>query len=115
MDGDYYGRFQLQCRLCGKTFAQQNAFSNHLRFCKKNKSRLQTALAGARKVWAERESGNKQSKLTHPSNPQDSTPLRNTTKGAVCTVIVQNSEDRIVSQLILNYLKSFRHETLDDG
>lgn len=101
MDGDYYGRSQLQCRSCGKTFAQQNAFSNHLRFCKKNRSRLQTALAGARKVWAEGESSNKRSKLTHPSDPQDPAPLSNTTKGAVRTVIVQNSEDQIVSQLIL--------------
>jgi hypothetical protein len=41
--------------------------------------------------------------------------MSNTTKGAVRTVIVQNFEDQIVSQLILNYLKSFRRETLDDG
>lgn len=106
MDDDYSpGRSQLQCRSCGKTFAQQNAFSNHLRSCEKNKSRLQTALAGARKVWAEGQSRNKRPKLTHPSDPQDPAPLSNTTKGAICTVLVQNSEDRIVSQLILNHLK----------
>jgi hypothetical protein len=108
MDGDYgSGRSQLQCHSCGKTFAQQNAFSNHLRSCKKDKSRLQMALAGARKVWAEGQNGNKRSKLTHPSDPPDPALLSSTTKGAIRTVLVQNSEDRIVSQLILNYLKLF--------
>jgi hypothetical protein len=69
MDGDYdLRRSQHQCRSCGKAFAQQNAFSNHLRFCKKNKSRLQTALAGARKFWAEGQSGSKRFKLTHPAS-----------------------------------------------
>lgn len=111
MDGDYGpGRSQLQCRSCSKTFVQQNAFSNHLRCCKKNKSRLQTALAGARKVWAEGQSGNKRSKLVHPSNPQDPAPLSNTTKGSLYTVVVQNSEDRIVSptHLKLSYHSDVR-------
>jgi len=69
MDGDYdLGRSQLQCCSCGKTFAQQNAFSNHMCFCKKNTSQLQTALTGIRKVWAEGESGSKWFKLMHPAS-----------------------------------------------
>ena len=110
MDHDYGpGRSQLQCCLCGKTFAQQNAFSNHLHCCKKNKSRLQMALTGTRKVWAEGQSSNKRSKLMHLSNPQDPTPQSNTAKGSIYTLVVQNSENWIVS---LTHLKLSYHSDM---
>lgn len=43
----------LSC-LCGKTFSQQNAFTNHTRSCKSSKKRLASALDLAKDVWQRR-------------------------------------------------------------
>lgn len=41
----------MQC-YCGKTFYQQNAFSNHQRYCKSSQNRLTSALSKAQQIWA---------------------------------------------------------------
>lgn len=41
---------QLEC-CCGRTFLQTNAYSNHQKSCKKTKTRLSSALFGARDTW----------------------------------------------------------------
>lgn len=43
----------LSC-LCGKTFSQQNALTNHTRSCKSSKKRLASALDVAKDVWSRR-------------------------------------------------------------
>lgn len=41
----------MEC-YCGKTFYQQNAFSNHQRCCKSSRNRLTSALSKAQQIWA---------------------------------------------------------------
>lgn len=40
----------MEC-YCGKTFRQQNAFSNHQRHCKTSQNRLTSALSKAQQIW----------------------------------------------------------------
>lgn len=100
-----------QCRSCSKTFAQSNAFSNHLRSCKKTRSRLQNALAGARRVWSQGPSAVKRPKLTHSPDFQ-STTVNDATKEDTRTVDVPSSEDVPVNSIVLNYSLSLR-KTVD--
>jgi hypothetical protein len=53
-----------QSCLCGRTFSQPNAYSNHKCKCSKTKKRLSTALEKAKEKWT----GKKRRKL----NPPDS-------------------------------------------
>ncbi|KAH7917056.1 hypothetical protein BV22DRAFT_1135740, partial [Leucogyrophana mollusca] len=39
---------------CGRSFSQQNAYTNHLRTCKKSKTRLAHALSKAKEMWSSR-------------------------------------------------------------
>jgi hypothetical protein len=91
-----------QCRSCGKTFAQSNAFSNHLRSCKKTRSRLQNALAGARKVWSQDQSAVKRPKLAHSPEFQ-SGAVNGAAKEDTRAAGVQSSEDVVVSSIALIY------------
>jgi hypothetical protein len=42
--------------LCGKSFAQPGAFTNHQRYCLRSKRRLSDAISAARDVWKEKRS-----------------------------------------------------------
>jgi CxxC motif-containing protein (DUF1111 family) len=42
--------------LCGKSFAQPSAFTNHQRYCLRSKRRLSDAISAARDVWKEKRS-----------------------------------------------------------
>ena len=80
------------CRSCGKVFAQVNALSNYLHFCKTNQNRLHQALADARWVWAEDQNARKWLKLTH-SNDSDQ-GLRNS------IMVESQNEDLVVSEVV---------------
>lgn len=54
-----------ECNGCGRTFTQTNAFSYHLRTCKKSKVRLSSALATARENWTRL----KKARLSGPDPP----------------------------------------------
>jgi hypothetical protein len=45
--------FSERC-VCGRTFSQPYALTNHQRTCKKRKSRLSSALAKAKDLWVNR-------------------------------------------------------------
>lgn len=45
--------FTERC-VCGRTFSQPYALTNHQRSCKKRKSRLSSALAKAKDLWTSR-------------------------------------------------------------
>ena len=45
--------FSERC-VCGRTFSQPYALTNHQRACKKRKSRLSSALAKAKEFWVNR-------------------------------------------------------------
>ena len=103
---DFEGHGPLnQCRSCGKTFAQSNAFSKHLRSCKKTRSHLQIALAGARRVWSKGQSAVKRPKLMHSPDPQ-STAVHSATEEETRAVDVQISEDVTVSSIVSNHSSS---------
>lgn len=66
----------LQC-YCGKSFYQQNAFSNHQRHCESSRQRLSLALPKAQEIWARKRAAQRLRKAEEDSrdNTNSNMPL----------------------------------------
>lgn len=58
---------------CGRTFLQQNALSNHRRYCQTNKKRLSSVLESARDAYTKRKKARTTYDLPNMVQPEQST------------------------------------------